>query len=105
MKVFSRVGLRLLVLIALSLTGCGSWVSHYGLKQTGSVVEFLYPDAQEPPKLTPTMTTLRLPVRVGIAFVPGAGSMALPETERAKLLERVKSSFSEYDFKIGRAHV
>lgn len=101
MNVMGRAGL---IFLCMVLTGCGSWVSHYGLKQTGSVVEFLYPNAQEPPKLTPTMTTLRLPVRVGIAFVPGAGSMALPETERAKLLERVKSSFSEYDF-IGKIEV
>ena len=59
MNILGRAGL---IFLLMALTGCGSWVSHYGLKQTGSVVEFLYPDAQEPPKLTPTMTTLRLPV-------------------------------------------
>lgn len=86
-----------LVLI-LALCGCAGFAGQRGLKQAGSVVEYLYPDAQEPPKMQPTTTVLRLPVRVGIAFVPGAGQVALPETERAKLLERVKASFADQSY-------
>jgi rhombotail lipoprotein len=45
------------------------------------------------------VTYLRPPVRVGIAFVPGSGSGAvLSETEKLKLLERVKTSFSAHAF-------
>jgi len=59
-----------------------------------SIVDYLYPDAKEPPAMQPTVTRLRLPIRVGIAFVPGGSRSALSETEKAKLLERVKASFS-----------
>ena len=45
------------------------------------------------------VTRLRPPVRVGIAFVPGGGwGSGLPETEKMKLLERVKSAFSKHGY-------
>jgi rhombotail lipoprotein len=57
-----------------SLGGCASMFgNHPGTRQAGSIVDYLYPDAKEPPKMEPTVTRLRLPVRVGIAFVPGGG--------------------------------
>jgi rhombotail lipoprotein len=62
------------LLALLSLGGCASMFgNHTGTRQAGSIVDYLYPDAKEPPKLEPTVTRLRLPVRVGIAFVPGGG--------------------------------
>lgn len=85
--------------LMLVLTGCASWFPQQGVKQAGSIVDYLYPDAKEPPQLKPTVTYLRPPVRVGIAFVPGGGwGAGLPEAERAKLLERVKAAFRQYDF-------
>jgi rhombotail lipoprotein len=83
----------------LSLCACGAMTHHRGARQAGSVVDYLYPDAKEAPALQPTVTRLKLPVRVGIAFVPGAGAAAGPsESARLQLLERVKSSFSQYDY-------
>lgn len=80
----------------LALAGCASWFGPSQGKQTGSVVDYLYPDNQEPPAMQPTVTALRPPVRVGIAFVPGGGwAGGLPETEKQQLLERVKASFSQ----------
>jgi rhombotail lipoprotein len=85
--------------VLLALGGCASMFSHAGTRQAGSIVDYLYPDAKEPPKLEPTVTRLRLPVRVGIAFVPGGGRGAGPqEAAQLQLLERVKASFSQYDF-------
>jgi rhombotail lipoprotein len=91
----------LCVLALLTLGGCASMFSHAGARQgqAGTVVDYLYPDAQQSPSLQPTVTRLHLPVRVGIAFVPGGRYGAGPsETERLQLLERVKESFARYDF-------
>jgi rhombotail lipoprotein len=87
-------------LALFSLGGCASMFgNHTGTRQAGSIVDYLYPDAKEPPKLEATVTRLRLPVRVGIAFVPGAGRGAAPqEAAQAQLLERVKAAFSQYDY-------
>jgi rhombotail lipoprotein len=83
----------------LALGGCASMFSHNGSRQAGSIVDYLYPDAKEPPKMEPTVTRLRLPVRVGIAFVPGGGyGGGLPEAAKTQLLERVSASFSQYDY-------
>lgn len=89
----------------LALAGCASWFPQTGVKQAGSIVDYLYPDAKEAPQLKPSVTTLRPPVRVGIAFVPGGGFGAgLPEADKTKLLEGVKAAFAQYGF-IGNIEV
>jgi len=81
-------------LIILSLAGCGIMDHHSQDSHMGSVVNYLYPDAKEAPQMQASVTTLRPPVRVGIAFVPGGGwDTGLPETDKQHLLERVKASF------------
>jgi rhombotail lipoprotein len=83
----------------LTLGGCASMFSQHSTRQAGSIVDYLYPDAKEAPQMAPTVTRLRLPVRVGIAFAPSAGRGAgLQEAAQAQLLERVKASFSQYDY-------
>lgn len=94
-----------LMVVLLALVGCASWSSGKGPKQVGSVVDYLYPNANEPPALKSEITRLRPPVRVGVAFVPGSGAAtSLPETEKIKLLERVRASFSKHEF-IGNIEV
>ena len=94
-----------LMVVLLALAGCASWSSGKGPKQVGSVVDYLYPNANEPPAMKSEVTRLRPPVRVGVAFVPGSGAAtSLPETEKIKLLERVKASFSRHEF-IGNIEV
>jgi rhombotail lipoprotein len=83
----------------VALAGCASMVANRGAKQVGSVVDYLYPNAKEAPQMRASVTHLRPPVRVGVAFVPGGGLGAgLPEADKLKLLERVKGSFSKHDF-------
>ena len=95
----NRFKTLLCLLALLALGGCASMFDHGGKRQAGSIVDYLYPDAKEAPKMEPTVTRLRLPVRVGIAFVPGPGRGAGPqEAAQTQLLERVKASFSQYDF-------
>jgi rhombotail lipoprotein len=99
----NRLKTLLCVVALLALGGCASMFSHAGARQAGSVVDYLYPDAKEPPKMEPTVTRLRLPVRVGIAFAPGArsgtpGGAGPQEAAQLQLLERVRAAFSQYDF-------
>ncbi|HEX9171333.1 MAG TPA: rhombotarget lipoprotein [Telluria sp.] len=88
----------LLLSLFLALSGCWSMPHHSGAKQAGSIVDYLYPDAKEAPAMQATVTRLQPPVRVGIAFAPSANYASLPEATKQKLLERVKSSFSQYEF-------
>ena len=94
------------ILLASGLVvGCASWVSPGAARQVGSVVDYLYPDAKEAPKMAFETTYLRPPVRVGLAFVPSVGSSGnLSEVEKTKLLERVKASFLKHEF-IGEIQV
>lgn len=95
----------LIAVLVLGLAGCASWFPQTGAKQAGSMVDYLYPDAKEAPQLKPSVTTLRPPVRVGIAFVPGGGwGAGLPEADKTKLLEGVKAAFAQYGF-IGNIEV
>ena len=94
-------GMRSLALMAslMVLAGCASWLPATGAKQVASTVDYLYPDAKEAPQLKAGVTTLRPPIRVGVAFVPGGGSRdGLPEAEKLKLLERVKAAFAKYPY-------
>lgn len=94
-----RVWTLLLAAAFALLGGCASWVQSGGTKQVGSIVDYLYPNAKEPPQLVAGVTYLRPPVRVGIAFVPGGGFGAgLPEADKLKLLERVKAAFGKHEF-------
>jgi rhombotail lipoprotein len=97
--------IALLVAVAATVSGCASWGNPHSARQAGSIVDYLYPDAREAPKLEPTVTRLRPPVKVGIAFVPGGGWGYGPsEVEKQKLLERVKASFSRHQY-IGEIQV
>lgn len=81
----------LLLLLLLALPGCAAMFRHGGVKQAGSIVDYLYPDAKEAPAMQATVTQLRPPVRVGIAFVPSANpKAALAEAAKQRLLERTQ---------------
>lgn len=88
-----------------ALTGCESLSTMWGGGQTrtgvsSSVVEFLYPDGQVPPKPSGELPTLQLPIKVGLAFVPGAspGVGPLSESQKLQLLEGVRSKFTSEDY-------
>lgn len=86
---------RAVLIAAVLLPVSCAWVAPRGPQnRTGSTVEFLYPEAREAPRLAGQVTTLRPPVRVGLAFVPGGGWDAdLPEAERERLLGRIRDAF------------
>lgn len=70
-------------------------------EKSSSVVEFLYPSQTEP-LITPGVPVLKLPLRVGLGFVPaGAGrgwSGDFSEAQKSDLLKRVADEFRSNNF-------
>lgn len=63
---------------------------------SSSLVDYLYPEGEVPPDISGTIPHLQLPVRVGIAFVPGAQwSSSITEASKMRLLEDVKMAFAD----------
>jgi rhombotail lipoprotein len=89
----------------LLLSGCATLFRPPQEHRAASVVDYLYPNANAAPQLQPGTTTLRPPVRVGIAFVPGGSwDTGVSEEEKRLLLERVKDAFAQYPY-IGNIEV
>jgi rhombotail lipoprotein len=88
--------------IMLSLSGCSylwNWSdgSRHGV--SSSLVGYLYPNGQVPPELDETVPYLELPLRVGVAFVPGQGGRgSLTEATKMRLLENVKAEFVDREY-------
>lgn len=88
--------------IVLLLAGCSSLWNMGGETRSGvssSLVDYLYPAGEIPPNVQDSIPYLELPLRVGIAFVPGQGGRsAISETTKIELLENVKSRFTDRNF-------
>ncbi len=86
--------------------GCASlWQemgSSGGARQgvSSSLVDYLYPGGEQPPQFDGSVPELKLPLRVGLAFVPSnSGSTpGLSEAHKAELLSRVRDAFQEREY-------
>jgi len=95
----------LIGLLASALGGCTLLCAPYcgGAKSvhdgSTSLVEFLYPNGTPPPREN-SLPELHLPLRAGLAFLPGRGIEAAgPDAAlRQQLLEQVRQHFSERKF-------
>lgn len=87
------------------LSACGSLLSDQSHKTTvsSSLMDFLYPDKNSRTEHSAEIPHLKLPVNVGLAFVPSRHWQhgGINHSEQMKLLEKVKNSFTQYEF-IGR---
>ena len=77
----------ILLAAVVCLDGCTAWFDAFtpGVTRTGvssSLVDYLYPDGQIPPEFEEQIPRLKLPLRVGIAFVPQ------PRAEMLRRLQR-----------------
>jgi rhombotail lipoprotein len=96
--------MRGLAIMALALLGgCTAlWQSMSGEPPrqgtSSSLVEFLYPSGEKPPPVDEAIPVLTIPLRVGLAFVPGSSGSALPEATRMRLLEGVRRRFVGQDY-------
>ena len=90
--------------VVVLLSGCanlGCWPncgSHS--RNSSSLVEFLYPHGAAPPQQN-VIPQLRIPLRVGLAFLPsteGAATGGLDAAHQEELLQRIKARFSSRPF-------
>ena len=95
--------IKLIVILAGVLLSSGCAVLMEDLESenrtTSSLVKFLYPEGEyQTHKIE--VPTLKLPVRVGIAFIPNASAdvIELTTQQEVNLLTGVRKSFSQYQF-------
>lgn len=89
------------VLALLLVAGCSSlW--NLGESRSGvssSLVDYLYPKGEIPPETNTAIPHLKLPLRVGIAFVPDqSGRSSISEATKMQLLENVKAAFADREY-------
>lgn len=108
MRIKKQAYLALSVLCIIFLVSCAMQSSH----RKSSVVDYLYPERDEVVE-APSVPVLKLPLRVGIAFVPetsdshrrygalpefsGSG-LAVSEKDRTSLMKKVREEFRKYPF-------
>ncbi|MCF6189641.1 MAG: rhombotarget lipoprotein [Cocleimonas sp.] len=94
-------GILSLVLL-ISLSGCSQLVSRDsgGQAISSSLVDFLYPNKDSRVKHKQEIPVLKLPVKVGIAFLPSQNwrGQGLDEAHKIRLLNKVKASFGKHRF-------
>jgi rhombotail lipoprotein len=97
------LGLLTFTSAILLLTGCDTF-QHRSQRQATSVVNYLYPN-QAGHIEKPAVPVLKLPLSVGVAFVPEdtsgqhhASSAPLTESQRVDLINRVSESFRSLPF-------
>jgi rhombotail lipoprotein len=97
----------LLVGVVMALSGCATLGDSICLsncrtetRASSSLVEFLYPEDETPPR-SDSIPELKLPLRVGLAFLPsqnGSAVEGLEAARRGELLERIRKRFSDRKF-------
>lgn len=110
MPLLSRLRLGAVLVLGAALFAAAGCASFFGLSshkshRSSSIVAYLYPGQNDPLPPT-TIPVLRLPLRVGIAFVPsgdGATGMytygsGLSEMQKRALMQRVADQFKGRDY-------
>jgi rhombotail lipoprotein len=95
------------LLVTLALTGCELLTTCYfhcrasTTRSSSSLVSFLYPSGGVPPGEN-AIPQLNLPVRVGIAFIPGTSlgeeGPGVEAARREQMLERIRKRFADRKF-------
>src|SRR2546428_6463648 len=103
MKPIARAGVRGVLAAAAILlaAGCASMKPENKQGQAASVIEFLYPGAKTAtPVALATVAELKVPLRIGLAFVPDNSrpDFRITEVERVEVLGVVRQAFQRYPF-------
>ena len=87
------------ILLAALLSGCASMIEN-NQRQVASVLSYLFPGEEDVPEISDKIAEIKVPFRIGVAFVPDSTSpgFRLPESDRIKLAGLVRDSFSSYPF-------
>jgi len=91
-----------LLVLLVTLNGCSGFVSQRSGQHSisSSLSSFLYPNKDVKVEIKPEIPVLRLPIKVGLAFLPSQNwrGSGLDESNQYKLLSKVKASFGEHRF-------
>jgi len=92
----------IIILGIIFLASCSSILSQNTGKNTksSSLMDFLYPDETSRSEHKAEIPILKLPVKVGLAFVPSKNWKrdGIHSKDQIELLEKVKKSFLKYDY-------
>lgn len=93
-KMYYKI-IAVVVLSGMILTGCAS----KKINRSSSIVEYLYPNNKNHVEKQ-SIPHLKLPLRVGIAFVPEnkRNSMTLTEVDKTKIMDTVSKNFKKLAF-------
>lgn len=93
-----RLGLLFTAILVSACAGLFGSGGRQGV--SSSLVDYLYPSGEVPPRQEGAIPHLELPLAVGLAFVPSqsGGNQVLSEAERMQLLNDVKKTFEGRDF-------
>lgn len=89
------------IAVWLTLTGgCASIDSTTKQRQVASVLSYLFPGTEKSPVATDLVAEIKVPFRIGVAFVPDSASaeFRLSENDRLKLAGQVRDAFASYPF-------
>jgi rhombotail lipoprotein len=95
MKFYAILGV-----MALAAAGCTLMNHSTQTHHSSSLVSFLYPDGSTPPPQN-AVPELRVPLRVGLTFLPtqaAFGDAQLDAAHKQELLERIRQRFSDRKF-------
>src|SRR5579859_6835800 len=97
MEGFMRLGIIFGLVTVFGLTGCADLSCfhqcHRHVQNSTSLVEFVYPNGAEPPAEN-AQPQLHLPLRVGLAFLPGNEAEYAPDAaHKDQLLEEIRRRF------------
>jgi rhombotail lipoprotein len=96
----ARRGIIVSILALFLLGGCASMDKGNKQRQVASVLSFLFPGSEQAPPASEGVAEIKVPFRIGVAFVPDTASaeFRLAESERLKLAGEVRDAFSRYPF-------
>ena len=95
-----KITLIFVVALSMFLHGCASMETESKQRQVASVLAYLFPGSESSPPVAASPAEIKVPFRIGVAFVPDSSSTAfrLPENERLKLADKVRDAFRNYPF-------
>jgi rhombotail lipoprotein len=93
-----RLGILMIAALAAACAGLYGGGTRQGV--SSSLVDYLYPQGEVPPRQEGVIPHLQIPLAVGLAFVPAQSPSGnvLPEAERLRLLNDVKAAFGGRDY-------
>ncbi|HEU5163125.1 MAG TPA: rhombotarget lipoprotein, partial [Thermoanaerobaculia bacterium] len=99
---------RLLILLVVALPVLSGCSHSRSIQRRSDLMSYLYPAAQEAPTPNPGGVVLQLPLKLGIAFVPGGSTQAgcarcpqrrpVPAASEKELLDIVRKAFAGRDW-------